>query len=307
MTETEIPAEFYNQNDSDNVCFLCNNPKYVLKYSITHFGFPFIFKTCHCGIEKQTPMPNEKFFDWFFNSDVFYSAKNTNKDYVWGFYDYFKDEASRMATSKRRYRILKNYLTADRPLNVMKIGPSTGTFLYVANQHGHNAIGCDVSSEFIDYAKKNYNVKIDHGRFERINYDDEQFDVILLFNVIENIPNQDEFYKEVYRTLKKGGYFIFNFVNMKNNFIAKLQGSKYFLYRPPICYGFRLDVVDRIMNKYGFKIVANKRDIRFMHLEKIFTLLHWKWPLSIIRALKIDQINFPTYAYPSRIIIAQKQ
>jgi len=93
---------------------------------------------------------------------------------------------------------------------------------------------------------------------------------------------------------------------MKNNFIAKLQGAKYFLYRPPICYGFRLDVVDRIMNKYGFKIVANKRDIRFMHLEKIFTLLHWKWPLSIIRTLKIDQINFSTYAYPSRIIIAQK-
>jgi len=60
MTETEIPAEFYDQNDNDNVCFLCNNPKYVLKYRITHFGFPFTFKTCHCGIEKQTPMPNYK-------------------------------------------------------------------------------------------------------------------------------------------------------------------------------------------------------------------------------------------------------
>ena len=189
----------------------------------------------------------------------------------------------------------------------MKIGPSTGTFLYVANQHGHNAIGCDVSSEFIEYAKKNYNMKIDHGRFEYMNYEDERFDVILLFNVIENIPNQDEFYKVVNRTLKKGGYFIFNFVNMKNNFIAKIQGSKYFLYRPPICYGFTLDVIERIMKKYGFKIVDNKRDIRYMHPEKIFTLLHWNWVLRVIKAMKIDQINFPTYAYPSRIIVIQKQ
>lgn len=304
---TKVPADYYDQNDGDNVCFLCNNPKYTLKNHITHFGFPFTFKICQCGIEKQTPMPNIKFFDWFFNSDVFYSAKNTKKEYIWGFYDYFKDEPSRMATSQKRYRVLKNYFVGKRSLNIMKIGPSTGTFLYVANQRGHNAIGCDVSLEFIDYAKKNYNVRIDQGRFEYLNYSDEQFDVILLFNVIENIPNQDEFYKAVSRTLKKGGYFIFNFVNMKNNLIAKIQGPKYFLYRPPVCYGFTLDVIDRIMNKYGFKIMGNKPDIRFMHLEKIFTLLHWKMVLRLIKALKIDQVNFPIYAYPSRIIIAQKQ
>ncbi len=307
MTKTELPPEYYDQNDSDNVCFLCGHPKYTIKHHITHFEFPFIFKTCQCGIEKQTPMPNEKFFDWFFNSEVFYSAKNSKRDYIWGFYDYFKDESSRMATSKRRFRVLKNYFSTKRPLTIMKIGPSTGTFLFVANKHGHNAIGCDISSEFIDYAKKNYNARIDQGRFEHLKYEDEKFDIILLFNVIENIPNQDEFYKAVNRTLKKGGYFIFNFVNMKNNLIARIQGSKYFLYRPPICYGFTLDTINCIMNKYGFKIVDNKPDIRYMHLEKIFTLLHWKWLLPIIKFLKIDQTNFQIYAYPSRIIVAQKQ
>jgi len=307
MTKTEVPAEYYDQNDSDNVCFLCNNPKYTTKYRITHFDFPFTFQTCQCGIEKQTPMPNTKFFDWFFNSEVFFSAKNTKKDYVWGFYDYFKDEPSRLATSKRRYNVLKKYFTEDRPLNVIKVGPSTGTFLNIANQHGHNAIGCDVSSKFIEYAKKNYNVRIDHGRFEHLNYEDEQFDNILFFNVIENIPNQDEFYKAVNRTLKKGGYLIFNFVDMKNNLIAKLQGHKYFMYRPPVCYNFTLEIIDRILKKYGLKRVDNKRDVRYMHLEKIFTLLHWNWMLPFIKALKIDQVNFSIHAYPSRIIVAQKQ
>jgi len=306
MTKPEIPQEYYDKNDSDNVCFLCENPNYILKHRLTHFGFPFTFKTCQCGVEKQTPMPNEKFFDWFFNSDIFYSAKNTKKKYIWGFYDYFKDEPSRLATSKRRFRVLKKYFTSKSSLNVMKIGPSTGTFLYVAKEFGHNAIGCDISSEFIDNAKKNYNVRIDHGRFEHMNYAKEQFNVIILFNVIENIPNQDEFYKAVNKTLSKGGYFIFNFVNMKNNFIAKLQGSKYFLYRPPICYGFTLDVIKRVLKKYGFKIIDNKADIRIMNLEKIITLLHWNWLLPIVRAMKINKVNFPIYAYPSRIIVAQK-
>jgi len=34
MTKTKVPAEYYDQNDSDNVCFLCNNPKYIQKYHI---------------------------------------------------------------------------------------------------------------------------------------------------------------------------------------------------------------------------------------------------------------------------------
>ena len=306
MSKINVPKEFYNKEDSDNVCFVCNNPRYSPKFQVNHFDFPFTFKICQCGTEKQTPLPNEKFFEWFFNSDVFYSAKKTKKDYVWGFYDYFKDESSRMATSERRYKVLKKYFPKDKQLNIMKIGPSTGTFLYVAKQHGHNATGCDVSSNFTDFAKKKYNVKIDNGRFEQMNYESENFDNILLFNVIENIPNQDEFYREVNRTLKKGGYFIFNFVNMKNNIIAKLQGSKYFIYRPPICYGFTLKIINEIMNKYGFEIIEKKLDIRYMHLEKISTLLHWNWMLSLSKALKVNQVNFPIYAYPSTIIIAKK-
>ena len=306
MQDTNIPPEYYDQNDSENTCFLCGDPKYTLKYNITHFDFPFTFQKCQCGIEKQTPMPNIKFFDWFFNSDIFFSSKKTKKKFVWGFYDYFKDESSRLATSKRRYHVLKNIFEQGKPLNILKIGPATGTFLYIANKHGHNAIGCDVSTEFIEYAKKNYNVRIDQGRFEHMDYKDEQFDIILLFNVIENIPNQDEFYRCIYKKLKKNGYFIFNFVNMKNNIIAKFQKEKYFLYRPPICYVFTTDVIRKIMRKYGFEIIDNKADIRYMHLEKIFSLLHWNWLLPLFKNLKINLINFPIYAYPSRIIIAQK-
>lgn len=306
MVKTQVPIEYYDDNDSDNVCFLCNKPNYTIKFNITHFDFPFTFKTCQCGLEKQTPMPNEKFFNWFFNSEIFLSSKKTEKDYVWGFYDYFKDESSRMATSKRRYSALKKYFTSSKPLNIMKIGPSTGTFLHIANNHNHNASGCDISTKFTNYAKEKYNVIIDNGRFEQMDYEDEKFDVIMLFNVIENIPNQDEFYRTVRKKLKKGGYFIFNFVNMENNIIAKIQKSKYFLYRPPICYGFTLNVINKIMKKYEFKMIENKPDVRFMHLEKILTLLHWNWLLPIVKKLKIHNINFPIYAYPSRIVIVQK-
>ena len=63
-----VPQEYYDLNDSDNVCYLCGNPNYELLYEVNHFDLPFVFKKCQCGLIKQTPMPNKHFFEWFFNS-----------------------------------------------------------------------------------------------------------------------------------------------------------------------------------------------------------------------------------------------
>lgn len=298
--------DFYNPDDSDNACFICQRPQYTPLYHVTYFDFPFTFQRCQCGLIKQTPMPNEKFFEWFFNSEVFFSAKQENKDSIWGYYDYFADEPSRVATSRRRYRMLRQVFDADRALDVLKIGPATGTFLHVANQHGHRAIGCDISLRFAEYAREHYGVQIDQGRFERMDYADGQFDAIVLFNVIENVPNLAEFLAAIRRTLRVGGHCILNYVDMHRNLIAALQRDRYFLYRPPVCYVFTAAVMARMLEQFGFRVVATHRDIRHMHLEKIFTLLGWRRPLPILRALKVNAIPFPIYAYPSRILVAER-
>ena len=146
-------SEFYDKEDSDNICYLCNKPSYKVLYKVKHFDFPFTFMKCQCGIIKQTPMPNELFFKWFFNSELFTSSRKSKKDEIWGYYDYFADEPCRLKTSKHRYAKLRKVFEENKSLNICKIGPSTGTFLHIANQNGHNAIGCDVSSKFVEYAK----------------------------------------------------------------------------------------------------------------------------------------------------------
>lgn len=306
MNGQRLSAEFYDMEDSDNVCYLCGKPRYELAYLVTHYDFSFTFQRCQCGLVKQTPMPNERFFDWFFNSETFFSAKQSQKSEIWGYYDYFADEPSRLATSQRRYRVLSRILEPEKPLSIMKIGPATGTFLYVARQHGHQVRGCDVSSRFAAYAQREYRVPIDNGRFERMGYDDGQFDVVVLFNVIENVPNQVEFLQAIRRTLKPGGYFILNFVDMRHNVVEMWQKSTYFLYRPPVCYTYTRPVMARVLAKFGFSLVATYRDIRYMHLEKVATLLRWRWMLAGARVLSIDRRPFPLYAYPSKILVTQR-
>ena len=306
-SESNIPGpELFDHEDNENQCFLCNAPKYTDVYTLKKFGYPFTFKRCQCGMEKQIPMPNSKFFEWFFNSDVFFSSRKTGEGDIWGYYDYFSDEPSRMATSKHRYKMLRKYLETGTKLEAVKIGPATGTFLKQLNDHGHHAIGCDVSQRFAEYANSNYGVHIDHGRFEEQPYADGQFDALFLFNVIENVNNLDEFMEAIARTVKPGGIFVFNYVDMHNNLMHKLQKDHYFIYRPPICYVVTRQVIDKMMEKYGFVIEDQFRDIRHMHLEKISTLLRWKWLLKLSQLLRINRIPFPLYAYPSKVVVARR-
>lgn len=306
MVTVAVPADCYDPGDGTDQCLLCGHPEYTPFVRNESFGIPVRFARCTCELVKQTPMPNERFFEWFFNSDLFVSAKESGSSQIWGFYDYLNDEDCRLATSRLRYRRLLAVFDSGRPLNIMKIGPSTGTFLHVANEHGHNAVGCDISSRFIDYAREHYGVRIDRGRFERLNYARNQFDVIMLFNVIENIPNLDQFLAAVRRTLKAGGYFILNYVDMEHNLIAALQRERYFLYRPPVCHVFNRRTMNAVLEKYGFEIRQCLRDVRYLHMEKMLSLLGWVRLLKALERFKVHRIPFPIYSYPSRIVIARR-
>ncbi|MEM1154250.1 MAG: class I SAM-dependent methyltransferase [Pseudomonadota bacterium] len=303
---TELPAAYYDQDDGINRCPACHTPRFSLLYRVTHFGFPFEFYRCECGLTKQAPMPNEAFFEWFFNSELFFSAKETDTDEIWGFYDYFKDESSRLRTSKRRFAKLSKLLNWDSTQSIMKIGPSTGTFLHVSQGAGHSVLGCDVSDRFIQYARETYGVPIDHGRFERVGYKDQQFDAVLLFNVVENVPNIEEFLGAIHRSLKLNGHFIINHVEMKSNLIARFQKDKYFLYRPPICYGFENETLAMLLNRLGFEEQYRVRDVRYLHIEKISTLLRWRWLLKLAEVTGISRIEFPVWAYPSWISVYKR-
>jgi len=210
-----------------------------------------------------------------------------------------------MATSLRRFHKVRKIIDLKPNSSILKIGPATGTFLHIAQSAGHIVRGCDVSDQFASYARENYNVEIDVGRFEQQNYPENYFDIVVLFNVIENVPNLDEFMLAIARTMKTEGYFIFNHVRMSNNIMEKIQGGKYFMYRPPICYMFALQSLRKLLDKYNMFEIDFTLDIRYMTLEKVFSLFGWKLMIKLTRIFKISRFNFPLYAYPSRITIAQ--
>ena len=64
--------------------------------------------------------------------------------------------------------------------------------------------------------------------------------------------------------------------------------------------------MEQIMDKFGFRIVDSYRDIRVMNMEKILSLLGWNSLLKTAQILKVNRLAIRLYAYPSKIIVAQK-
>jgi SAM-dependent methyltransferase len=310
LTETSrrtLPSpDFYDPEDGVGRCFVCGDPRYTRKYATERFGFPIEFHECGCSTIKQVPMPNQKFFDWFFNSDTFFAVGQVAKDEIWGYSDYFAEERARELTSRLRMRRLSRYFPVGEPLEVMKIGPSTGTFLMECKNRGHRVRGCDVSATFAAKAKELHGLDIDVGRFEEKDYADGQFDRIMLLNVIENVPNQEEFLGAIHRTLKPGGCFIFNYVEMRGNLVAALQKSNYFLVRPPVTYMFTRNGIERMLADRGFRIEATQRDIRVVNAEKVTGLFRMKLLARLMRATRLNRLLLPLWAYPSYIVVARK-
>ena len=305
-TPVAPPSDFYDQDDSDGTCYLCGKPNYRLLYEVRHYGFPFRFQKCQCGIVKQTPMPNARFFDWFFNSQLFYSAKSTGMDHVWGFFDVFNDEDARLATGRLRVRNLRRILTSARPRACLEIGCSTGSFVHILREHGHDARGCDLSADFAEAANRLYGVHVDVGRFEEMEFPDASLDIVFFFNVMENLPNPAEFLTAVRKALKSDGHVVFNFVNLHRNWLAAWQKDRYFLWRPPVCYAYDKTVMTHLLEKVGLEVIEMRRDVRSLHLEKIFPLLGWRRAHAVARWLGVDRISFPIHAYPSLLVVAKK-
>lgn len=296
-------TEFYEPGPQK--CFLCEEEDWASYRSTERFGFTLEFRKCRCGVASQHPLPNKRFYDWFFNSALFESAKKSGSKEIWGFYDFFADERARFLTSKLRMRMLRRHFPASAS-RILKIGPATGTFLKLAQDIGHEVFGCDISPKFSEFALEKYDVKIDVGRFEDLPYSDVSFDLILALSIWENLPDPLGFMRLVRSKLKPGGALVLNYVNMERNLVEKFQKSNYFLFRPPVAHIYTTRLIYRLARKSGFKIEREIPDIRFMHAEKLFSTLGWQFAVRVVQRLRIAYLPFPFIAYPSKIIVLRK-
>jgi len=151
---------------------------------------------------------------------------------------------------------------------ILDVGCNYGSLIYNIFLRGYKDVyGIDVSEPSITKGKKNYKQisnSLSAYDGKRIPFEDSTFDIILMFDVIEHIPDIHRFLaEEINRVLKQGGIFIFQTPNKYTNIPWEMYQTRSFTrYKSYHCSLQTLPSLKKLLDKAGFnEIVLEKHTI----------------------------------------------
>lgn len=207
---------------------------------------PFWQKKINTTMKEKLKNIFFKFWYWYV------SIVDKNSEVIFMNYGYSKDNqkiAIDENDEKNRYSIqLYHLVTAGADISgkdILEIGCGRGGGLSYINRHfkPNSAIGIDLNKKAIAFCVKKYSdekINFFQGDSQKLNFEDNAFDVVINIESSHRYPNVGLFLSEVYRVLKPGGVLLFadfgsqydlrklnrqfqnlNFKRLKNNVITE--------------------------------------------------------------------------------------
>lgn len=199
-----------------------------------------IVKCSNCGFVYVNPRPDNETLKHLYLKYLPYKMKDP---LLWD--AYMKDVFTKAA----------NILAAQLPKGgkLLDIGCGYGFFLSKMKAMGWQTYGIDVSETAVSYASGNgFDVSL--GTLDNIRYENNSFDVVTMFYVLEHLPNPLNALKEVRRILKPNGLLLLRVPHTTPIVrILSLLKIKNNLYDPPFHLNdFSLCSMKVVLQKAGF-------------------------------------------------------
>ena len=201
--------------------------------------------------------------------------------------DYISHTDSKRSLFEKAYHFvkgiaLKNKLNLINSLqpekgSILDIGAGTGDFLSVAKNNGWKTVGVEPSEKAKAIAKKKGVSFVE----QTSKLDNQSFDVISMWHVLEHVPNLENQIKELKRLLKPNGTLIIAVPNFKS-FDAKHYGKFWAAYDVPIHFWH--------FSKSAIKILFDKEE---MKLVKVLPMKFDSFYVSLLsEKYKTGKMNY---------------
>lgn len=105
------------------------------------------------------------------------------------------------------YRVIKRLLTGRPKIRLLDIGCSTGTAVEIFRGLGIDAEGIDPSPPAVEVGRAR-GLTLYEGYLEDLQFSDDSFDVLTMYEVIEHLPDPVSMLKECHRILKPNGVLL---------------------------------------------------------------------------------------------------
>ena len=150
-----------------------------------------------------SPVPSN--LDKYYLSENYISHTDSKKSLFDKVYQLVKNH-----TLKKKLKLINSFKTEEK--TILDVGAGTGDFLKVCKTGGWKITGIEPSDKAREYAESK-NIVL----YENLNQvENNQFDVITLWHVLEHIPNLVEYIKQLKKLLKPNGVLIIAVPNHKS-------------------------------------------------------------------------------------------
>ena len=172
-----------------NICPLCGS---INTKEIARVDEKFKLAKCrNCGFVFAIPRPSMEELNEYYNTDYKYN------------YEPEPLSKEKVASSvKQLHHLIKLYNPNTR--DILDIGCSYGHTIYGLKQYGYNVEGTELSISACEFASKYYGLKIYNSEFPPDELQ-ENYDVILMSQLIEHVLDPLLFLKKAKSYLKDGG------------------------------------------------------------------------------------------------------
>ncbi|MFH1622856.1 MAG: class I SAM-dependent methyltransferase [Candidatus Omnitrophota bacterium] len=164
-------------------------------------------------------------------------------------------------------RALKEITKFRSSGDLLDIGCGTGYFMDLARSKRWSVKGIDLSDEAIKYAKENFSLDVTKGDFLDINFEKESFDVVTMWNVLDQVNDPKTVLESVNNILKKGGYIFMRLSNLNFHLMLRKFTGKQTQKNPGLTpyvfhlYSFNKKSIRRLLDITGFLEIMVKADL----------------------------------------------
>jgi len=235
---------------------------------------------------------SKEIFDLYYdeNLDMLITSPQPDLENLGRYYeseDYISHTDNKRSVFEKAYHFVKsialknklNLINSEQPQKgkILDIGAGTGDFLLTAKNDGWNVIGVEPSERAKNIAKQKGISFVE----EISQLENNSFDVITMWHVLEHVPNLELQIQELKRLLKPTGTLIVAVPNFKS-FDAKHYGEFWAAFDVPIHFWH--------FSKKAIKSLFEKVD---MKLEKVLPMKFDSFYVSLLsEKYKTGKMNF---------------
>lgn len=171
---------------------------------------------------------------------------------------------------RNRYYFATNYINENDKILDISCGCGYGSWFMAETTGCRQVVGVDISDEALDFAQQYYSsnkIAYKKGNIEKNEYDldiEEQFNVIVSFETIEHLKNDDVFLQHLHTFLDDDGVLI---VSSPNEEVIPYNNNPYFEngINPYHYRHYTSKELEIILNNNGFEVVK-----KFTQFEEIY-------------------------------------